>query len=36
MTYEQARAFIETTKQYGSILGLDSIRNLMEELGNMQ
>ncbi len=36
MTYEQARAFIEITKQYGSILGLDSIRNLMEELGNMQ
>lgn len=36
MTYQEARAFIEQTKQYGSILGLTSIRNLMSELGNVQ
>lgn len=32
MTYEQARAFIETTKQYGSVPGLENITNLMEAL----
>lgn len=36
MNYEQARAFLETTKQYGSVLGLLSIRSLMEKLGNVQ
>lgn len=36
MTYEQAREFIEETKQYGSILGLESIRELMKLLGNVQ
>lgn len=36
MTYNEAKAFLETTKQYGSVLGLISIRNLMEELHNVQ
>lgn len=36
MTYDEAKAFLETTKQYGSVLGLTSIRNLMEELHNVQ
>lgn len=31
-----ARAFIEDTKQYGSILGLTSIQNLMNKLNNVQ
>ena len=36
MTYQEARTFIEQTKQYGSILGLTSIRNLMHELEDVQ
>lgn len=36
MTYEQAVAFADSTKKYGSILGLDSIRNLMHELEDVQ
>lgn len=32
MTYEEAVALHESAKEYGSILGLDSIRNLMQEL----
>ena len=36
MTYEDAAEFADSTKKYGSILGLESIRNLMQELGNVQ
>lgn len=36
MNYEEAMAFLEDTKKYGSQLGLDSIRNLMRELGDVQ
>ena len=36
MTYEEATEFADSTKKYGSILGLESIRNLMQELGNVQ
>jgi len=36
MTYEQAREFVEETKQYGSVLGLESIRELMKLLGDIQ
>lgn len=36
MTYEEAFAFLKETRGYGSILGLDNIRGLMEELGNVQ
>ena len=36
MNYVEAMAFLDSTKKYGSIPGLDSIRNLMNELGNVQ
>lgn len=36
MTYEEACAFIDKTKKYGSILGLTSIRSLMAELSDVQ
>jgi dihydrofolate synthase/folylpolyglutamate synthase len=36
MNYQQAMAFLEETKQYGSQLGLTSIQNLMKHLGNIQ
>lgn len=36
LTYEEARKFIEETTRYGSVLGLTSMRALMEELGNVQ
>ena len=36
MNYIDAMDFLEETKKYGSQLGLTSIQNLMEELGNIQ
>ena len=36
MLYEEARVYLEHVSKYGSVLGLDSIRHLMEELGNPQ
>lgn len=36
MTYDEARAFLEETKQYGSVLGLAGIQALMEQLSNVQ
>ena len=33
MNYEEAVQFHEKAKEYGSILGLTNIRNLMHELG---
>lgn len=36
MTYEDAGLYIEKVSQTGSILGLESIQNLMQELGNVQ
>ncbi len=36
MNYQEAMDFLEETKKYGSVMGLDSIRMLMEELGNVQ
>lgn len=36
MNYEQAMAFLEDTKKYGSRMGLTGIKNLMRELGNVQ
>ncbi len=36
MTYEEARKFVTNAARKGSILGLDSITALMEELGNVQ
>ncbi len=34
MTYEKAMEFLEYTNQYGSILGLDSMKSLLKRLGN--
>lgn len=36
MTYEQARAYAAKVSRSGSILGLESIRNLMHELSDVQ
>lgn len=36
MTYEQAEEFVDSTKKYGSILGLESIQSLMHLLGDVQ
>lgn len=36
MTYESAREYIANVSKTGSILGLESIQNLMRELGNIQ
>lgn len=36
MNYKQAMSFLEDTKKYGSQMGLESIRNLMQEIGNVQ
>jgi dihydrofolate synthase/folylpolyglutamate synthase len=36
MTYEEAREFIDQSNQYGSVLGLDTITNLLDRLGNPQ
>lgn len=36
MTYEQARDFLAATSKSGSVLGLESIRNLMKKLSDVQ
>jgi len=36
MNYEEAISFLKDTEQYGSRLGLDSIRHLMRVLGDIQ
>ena len=36
MNYSEARKFVEETTKYGSILGLDTIKTLLGELGNPQ
>ena len=36
MTYEEAKGFIEETYKLGSVLGLDTIRELMKRLDNPQ
>jgi len=36
LNYKQAREYIEETGKFGSVLGLENIRNLLEELGNPQ
>ncbi len=36
LSYEEAFSFVKSTDQYGSVLGLDSMRALMNELGNPQ
>ena len=36
LTYKEAQEFLESTKTRGSVLGLDNMYALMEELGNPQ
>lgn len=36
MTYKEARAFIDDTSKYGYILGLDTVTELLNRLGNPQ
>lgn len=36
MTYDEAKVYIEEISKSGSILGLESIQNLMHELGDVQ
>ena len=36
MNYEDAMNFIQNTNKFGSVLGLDNIRELLERLGNPQ
>ncbi len=36
MNYEEAMSFLEDIKKYGSCLGLDTIKALMHELGDVQ
>lgn len=36
MTYKEAREYIQTVSKTGSVLGLESIRNLMHELSDVQ
>ena len=36
MNYDEAMSFLKGTEKYGSRLGLDSIRKLMRELGDIQ
>ena len=36
MNYEEAMNFIQNTSKFGSVLGLDNIRELLERLGNPQ
>ena len=36
MTYKEARVYLDEMSKYGSVLGLDTIRGLLHELGNPQ
>ena len=36
MTYKEARVYLDTMSKYGSVLGLDTIRELLYELGDPQ
>ena len=36
MLYEEARVYLDEMSKYGSVLGLDTIRGLLRELGNPQ
>lgn len=36
MTYKEARVYLDKVSKYGSVLGLDTIRELLAELGNPQ
>lgn len=34
VTYKEARVYLDEMSKYGSVLGLDTIRGLLRELGN--
>ena len=36
VTYKEARVYLDEVSKYGSVLGLDTIRGLLDELGNPQ
>ena len=36
VTYKEARVYLDEMSKYGSVLGLDTIRGLLRELGNPQ
>ena len=36
MTYQEARVYLDEVSKYGSVLGLDTIRGLLRELGDPQ
>lgn len=36
MNYEEARVYLDNVSKYGSVLGLDNIRELLKRLGNPQ
>ena len=36
MTYKEARVYLDEMSKYGSVLGLETIRGLLRELGNPQ
>ena len=36
MTYKEARVYLDEMSKYGSVLGLDTIRGLLHELGDPQ
>ena len=36
MNYKEARAYLEQISRYGSVLGLDNMRELLGRLGNPQ
>ena len=36
MTYKEARVYLDEVSKYGSVLSLDTIRNLLAELNNPQ
>ena len=36
VTYKEARVYLDEVSKYGSVLGLDTVRELLDELGNPQ
>ena len=36
VTYKEARVYLDEVSKYGSVLGLDTVRELLRELGDPQ
>ena len=36
MNYQECRAYIDDSAKYGSVLGLDNMREMLDRLGNPQ